>query len=53
MVGANGDRESDLAHPLDISDHGVKLGGVQSGFNIGEIIGIQYRHNLAKFREWY
>ena len=51
--GANGDQESHLLHPLDISDHGVKLGGVQAGFNIGEIIEIQYRHNLAKFREWY
>ena len=52
-MGANGDQESHLLHPLDISDHGVKLGGVQAGFNIGEIIGIQYRHHLAKFREWY
>ncbi len=52
-VGANGDQESHLLHPLDVSDHCVKLGGVQGGFNIGEMIGIQYRHQLAKFREWY
>ncbi len=45
-MGANRDQESHLLHPLDISDQGVKLGGVQAGFDVGEIIEIQYRHNL-------
>lgn len=41
---------SALAHTLDITRDGVRLGGVRNTLNAGDIIGIQYRHNKGRFR---
>ncbi len=49
-MGANGNQESHLAHTLDISDHGVKLGGLQNALKVGELIEIQYHRQRTKFR---
>lgn len=47
---ASGKPFSALAHTLDITRDGVRLGGVRNSLNAGDIIGIQYRHNKGRFR---
>jgi ribosomal 50S subunit-recycling heat shock protein len=39
-----------LAHTLDISNDGVKLGGCRGEMKVGDKIEIQYRHKQAQFR---
>jgi hypothetical protein len=45
-----GSKDSHLAHTLDISNHGVKLGGCRGEMKVGDKIEIQYRHKQAQFR---
>ena len=45
-----GSKDSHLAHTLDISNHGVKLGGYRGEMKVGDEIVIQYRHKQAQFR---
>jgi hypothetical protein len=39
-----------LAHTLDISLTGVRLGGMQSSVNIGDVIELEYKGKRARFR---
>jgi hypothetical protein len=41
---------SHLAHTLDISNHGVRLGGCRGEMKVGDKIVIQYRHKQAQFQ---
>ncbi|MGA2336551.1 MAG: hypothetical protein WA383_05210 [Terriglobales bacterium] len=45
-----GSKESHLAHTLDVSSHGVQLGGYRGEMKVGDEIVIQYRHAQAQFR---
>ena len=45
-----GTRESHLAHTLDISQHGVQLGGFRGELKIGDKIEIQRGHKRSQFR---
>jgi hypothetical protein len=45
-----GSKDSHLAHTLDISNHGVKLGGYRGEMKVGDEIVIQYRRKQAQFR---
>ena len=45
-----GNKESHLAHSLDVTNHGVMLGGFRGELKIGDQIEIQYRLKQAKFR---
>jgi hypothetical protein len=45
-----GSEESHLAHTLDVSEHGVRLGGFRGELKVGDKIEIQYRHKRAHFR---
>jgi hypothetical protein len=47
---ARGLHQSHLAHTLDVSDHGVHLGGFNGELENDELIEIQYRHKKARFR---
>ena len=39
-----------LAHTLDVSNHGVQLGGYRGEIKVGDKIVIQYRRKQARFR---
>jgi hypothetical protein len=41
---------SGLAHTLDVTRDGARLGGVRNFLKIGDVIGVQYRHNKGRFR---
>jgi hypothetical protein len=45
-----GSKDSHLAHTLDVSNHGVKLGGWQGEMKVGDEIVIQYYQTHAQFR---
>jgi len=45
-----GSKDSHLAHTLDVSNHGVQLGGYRGEMKVGDKIVIQYRHAQAQFR---
>jgi hypothetical protein len=45
-----GSKASHLAHTLDVSNHGVKLGGCRGELKVGDKIDIQYHHKHAQFR---
>ena len=45
-----GSKDSHLAHTLDVSNHGVKLGGWQGEMKVGDEIVIQYHQTHAQFR---
>lgn len=45
-----GSKDSHLAHTLDVSNRGVKLGGCRAEMNVGDLIEIQYRKKNAQFR---
>jgi hypothetical protein len=45
-----GSQDSHLAHTLDVSNHGVQLGGYRGEMRVGDKIVIQYRHAHAQFR---
>jgi hypothetical protein len=47
---ANGVQTSHLAHTLDVSDHGVRLGGFTGSLKIDESVEIQYHHKRSRFR---
>ncbi len=48
--GIAGSEESHLAHTLDISEHGVQLGGFRGELKVGDKFEIHYRHKRAQFR---
>jgi len=39
-----------LAHTLDISRGGARLGGIRVQLNLGDVIGVQYRASKARFK---
>jgi hypothetical protein len=43
-------RKSHLAHTLDVSNHGVRVGGFRGELTAGDRIEIQYRQKRAHFR---
>jgi len=45
-----GSEEIHLAHTLDVTNHGVQLGGYRGEMKVGDEIVIQYRRNQAQFR---
>ena len=45
-----GSKDSHLAHTLNVTNNGVKLGGCRGEMKVGEKIVIQYRHKQAQFR---
>jgi hypothetical protein len=45
----SGSKEIHLAHTLDVSDHGVMLGGFRGELKIGDKIEVQYHHKRAQF----
>jgi hypothetical protein len=45
-----GSKDSHLAHTLDVSNRGVKLGGCRAALQVGDHIEIQYRKKNAQFR---
>src|ERR1035441_8621841 len=45
-----GSEESHLAHTLNVTNHGVRLGGYRSEIKVGDEFVIQYRHAQAQFR---
>ena len=45
-----GSEDSHLAHTLDVSNHGVKFGGCQGEFKVGDKIEVLYRHKHTQAR---
>ena len=45
-----GGEDNHLAHTLDISNHGVKLGGFRGELKVGDKIEIQYHNKQVQFR---
>src|ERR1035441_10913713 len=45
-----GSKDSHLAHTLDVSNRGVKLGGYRGEMKVGDKIVIQYHQTHAQFR---
>ncbi len=45
-----GSEDIHLAHTLDVSNHGVQLGGYRGELNVGDQIVIQYHQTQAQFR---
>src|SRR6266566_5422666 len=45
-----GSEDSHLAHTLDVSHHGVKFGGCQGEFKVGDQIEVLYRHKHTQAR---
>ncbi len=45
-----GSEDSHLAHTLDVTNDGVKLGGCRGEMKVGDKIIIQYHHKQAQFR---
>jgi hypothetical protein len=45
-----GSEDIHLAHTLNVTSHGVQLGGYLGEMNVGDEIVIQYRHKQAQFR---
>ena len=45
-----GSKDSHLAHTLDLSNHGVRLGGCRAEMKVGDKVEIQYRQKNAQFR---
>jgi hypothetical protein len=50
IIGKGGNQETDLAHTLDVSNHGVRLAGFRCDLKAGDVIELQYRHKRARFR---
>jgi hypothetical protein len=50
LVGASHQNISQVAHTLDATETGVKLGGLQGDLRAGDVIEIQYRRERAMFR---
>jgi hypothetical protein len=45
-----GSKDIHLAHTLDVSKQGVRLGGYRGDMKVGDKIEIQYHRNQAQFR---
>ena len=45
-----GSEDVHLAHTLNVSKHGVKLGGYRGAMKVGDEMVIQYRQTRAQFR---
>lgn len=50
LAGADPSQATELAHTLDASEDGVRLGGFRGDVNVGDVIEIQHRHERAMFR---
>lgn len=46
----SGDAKQEIAHTLDFSSAGVRLGSIGSPFGLQEIITVQYRQHRMHFR---
>ena len=46
----NSSNESQLAHTMDITPHGVRLGGFRGEVKVGDKIYVQRQQKRAKFR---
>lgn len=46
----NGSKDGWLAHTVNVTNHGVQLGGFQGEIKVDDTIVIQYRHKQAQFR---
>ncbi len=49
-VWAAGSKDNHLAHTLDVSNEGVKLGGYRGEIKVGDEIVVQYHQTHAQFR---
>ena len=49
-VDASGSAYSDLAHTLDITPAGVRLGAIRRPLNVGCVLTVQYKRYKAEFR---
>ena len=45
-----GSQDGYLAHTLNVTNHGVRLGGYRGAIEVGDEFVIQYRHAQARFR---
>ena len=45
-----GSSQTHLVYTLDVSKHGVMLGGLHADLKIGDKIEVQYHHKRAQFR---
>ena len=45
-----GSEDVHLAHTLDVSNHGVRLGGYRGEMKVGDEFVVQYRRKQAQFR---
>ncbi len=45
-----GSQENHLAHTLNVTNHGVRLGGYRGKIEVGDEFVIQYRHAQARFQ---
>jgi hypothetical protein len=45
-----GSQESHLAHTLNVTNHGVRLGGYRGEIKVGDEFVIQYRRAQSRFR---
>lgn len=45
-----GSKETHLAHTLNVTNHGVRLGGYRGEIKVGDEFVIQYRHAQSQFR---
>jgi hypothetical protein len=45
-----GSKDIHLAHTLNVTNHGVQLGGCRGQVKVGDVIVIQYRRAQAQFR---
>jgi len=45
-----GSEDVHLAHTLNVTNHGVQLGGYRGEIKVGDVITIQYRRSQAQFR---
>jgi hypothetical protein len=49
-VGHRGDSYSELAHTLDLTETGVRLGAIRHPVEVGTLITLQYKRHKAAFR---
>jgi hypothetical protein len=50
FVAVNHESASQVAHTLDASETGVRLGGFRGDVSLGDVIEIQYRRERGMFR---
>lgn len=50
VTAENGAAKQEVAHTLDFTSGGVRLGSIRSPFRLQEIITVQYRQHRMQFR---